>query len=143
MIKKFKRGKIYARFKDNIWEADLAGMRSFSSFNRNVEYVLFLTDAFTKYAWVNPWKGKNSKTVLHGFIEIVNESKRKPNKLWLDQRKEFYNNIIQKWLDDNDILLYSTHNEAKSVVAERFKKVLKGKIYKKWQPVTPNPVLVI
>ena len=104
-------------------------MRSSSSFNRNVEYVLFLTDAFTKYTWVNPWKDKNPKTVLHGFIEIVNESKRKPNKLWLDQRKEFYNNIIQKWLDDNDILMYSTHNEAKSVVAERFKKVLKGKIY--------------
>ena len=143
MIKKFKRSKVYARFKDNIWAADLAEMRSFSSFNRNVEYVLFLTDVFTKYAWVNPWKDKNAKTVLHGFIEIVNESKRKPNKLWLDQRKEFYNNIIQKWLDDNDILMYSTHNEAKSVVAERFKKVLKGKIYKKWQPVTLNPILVI
>ena len=143
MIKKFKRGKVYARFKDNIWVADLAEMRSFSSFNRNVEYVLFLTDVFAKYAWVNPWKDKNTKIVLHGFIEIVNESKRKPNKLWLDQRKEFYNNIIQKWLDDNDILMYSTHNEAKSVVAERFKKVLKGKIYKKWQPVTLNPILVI
>ena len=143
MIKKFKRGKVYARFKDNIWAADLAEMRSFSSFNRNVEYVLFLTDVFAKYAWVNPWKDKNTKIVLHGFIEIVNESKRKPNKLWLDQRKEFYNNIIQKWLDDNDILMYSTHNEAKSVVAERFKKVLKGKIYKKWQPVTLNPILVI
>ena len=87
MIKKFKRSKVYARFKDNIWAADLAEMRSFSSFNRNVEYVLFLTDVFTKYAWVNPWKDKNAKTVLHGFIEIVNESKRKPNKLWLDQRK--------------------------------------------------------
>ena len=46
-------------------------------------------------------------------------------------------------LDDNDILMYSTHNEAKSVVTERFKKVLKGKIYKKWQPVTLNPILVI
>ena len=44
MIKKFKRSKVYARFKDNIWAADLAEMRSFSSFNRNVEYVLFLTD---------------------------------------------------------------------------------------------------
>ena len=37
---------------------------------------------------------------------------------------------MQKWLDDNNILMYSTHNEGKSVVAERFLKILKGKIYK-------------
>ena len=37
---------------------------------------------------------------------------------------------MQKWLDDNNILMYSTHNEGKSVVAERFIKILKGKIYK-------------
>ena len=38
---------------------------------------------------------------------------------------------MQKWLDDNDILMYSTHNEGKSVVAERFIRTLKGRIYKK------------
>ena len=38
---------------------------------------------------------------------------------------------MQKWLDDNDILIYFTHNESKSVVAERFIKTLKRKIYKK------------
>ena len=45
-------------------------------------------------------------------------------------RKEFYNSPMQKWLDDNDILMYSTHNEGKSVVAERFIKILRTKIYK-------------
>ena len=38
--------------------------------------------------------------------------------------------LCQKWLDDNDILMYSTHNEGKSVVAERFIKILRTKIYK-------------
>ena len=38
---------------------------------------------------------------------------------------------LQKWLDDNDIVRYSTHNKGRSVVAERFIKTLKGKIYKK------------
>ena len=74
---------------------------------------------------------KAKRVVLHGFIEIVNESKCKPNKLWFDEGREFYNNPMQKWLDDNDILMYSTYNEGKSVIAERFIKTLKSKIYKK------------
>ena len=60
----------------------------------------------------NLWKIK-SKAVLHSFIEIINESKRKPNKSWVDQEKEFNNNFMQKWLDNNYILNYSSHNEGK------------------------------
>ena len=41
-------------------------------------------------------------------MEIVNESNRKPNKLRVDQRREFYK-LMQKWLENNDILMYSTH----------------------------------
>ena len=76
-------------------------------------------------------KDKKAKTGLHGFIETINESKRKPIELWVDQRREFYNSPLQKWLDSNDILMHSTHNEGKSIVAERFIRTLKGKIYKK------------
>ena len=84
----------------------------------------------TKYVWVKPLKDKKVTTVLSSFIEIVKDSKHKPNKLWADQGREFYNTLMQKWLDDNDILIYSTHNEGKSVVADWFKKTLKSKIYK-------------
>ena len=38
---------------------------------------------------------------------------------------------MQKWLNDNDILIYLIYHEGKSVVAERFIKTLKDKIYKK------------
>ena len=55
-------------------------------------------------------------------------------------RKEFYN-IMQKWLDDNKILMYSNHNKSKSVVAETFIRTLKGKIYKKLMIV--NIIVVI
>ena len=53
---------------------------------------------------------------------------------------ELYNSFMQKFLDDNDILMYSTHNEGKSVVAERFIRALKSKIYK---DMTTNFALVI
>ena len=55
-IKKFKRRKVYARFKDNIWAADLAEMKSFSSKNKNVKYLLCVIDVFTKYTWFKPLK---------------------------------------------------------------------------------------
>ena len=60
-------------------------MGSISSFNRSVKYLLRVIDIFTKYAWVKPLKNKKAKTVLHGFVKIVKESNRKPNKLWVDQ----------------------------------------------------------
>ena len=95
VIKKFKRTKVYARFKDNIWAADLAEMASLSSKNKNVKYLLCVIDIFTKFAWVKPLKDKKGKTVLNAFIKIVNESNRKPNKLWVDQGREFYNKLCK------------------------------------------------
>ena len=74
-------------------------------------------------------KDKKAKTVLHGFIEIVNESKLKPNRLWVAQGNEFYKIFMQKRLEDNEFLVHSTHIESKSVVAERLIRTLKGKIY--------------
>ena len=93
-------------------------MGSLSSNNKNVEYLLCVVDVFTKYAWIKPFKDKKCKTVLNAFIEIVNESNCKPNKLWLNQRRKFYNKLMQELLDNNDILMYSTHHEGKSVIAE-------------------------
>ena len=54
----------------------------------------------------------------------------KPNKIWVDKGSEFYNNSLKKWLKDNDIEMYSVHNEGKSIAAERFVRTLKTKIYK-------------
>ena len=62
-------------------------MESLSSKNKNVKYLLWIIDVFTKYTWVKPLKDKKGKTVLNAFMEIVNESNQKPNKLWVDQRR--------------------------------------------------------
>ena len=113
-----------------------------SSKNGTVKYLLCVVDIFTKYAWVKHLADKITKTVLDHFIGLVNESKCKPNKLWVDQGREFYNNLMQKWLD-NVILMYSTHNESKSVVAERFIRALKVKIYKNRELMLVNLILVI
>ena len=106
-------------------------MGSLSSLNWSVEYLECVIDVFTINGWVKPLKDKKAKTVLHDFNKKANESKCKPNKLWADQRKEFYNSLLQIRLNDINILMYSTHNEDKSVFAESFLETLKTKIYKK------------
>ena len=82
---------------------------------------------FSKYAFVIPLKYKKGSVIVNAFQSILDNSKRKPNKTWIDQGSEFYNKSFNKWLKDNDIFMYSTHNEGKSVVAERFIRTLKNK----------------
>ena len=55
-------------------------------------------------------------------MHLINQ--RKPNKIWVDQGSEFYNNNFKKWLSDNNIIIYSTCNEGKSVVTERFIRIV-------------------
>ena len=76
------------------------------------------------------FKDKKGATTTNAFQIILKKSNRKPNKIWVDKSSEFYNNSFKKWLQGNDIEMYSTHNEGKSVVAERFIRTLKNKIYK-------------
>ena len=84
---------------------------------------------YSKYAFFISLKDKKEISVTNAFDKIIKQYKRKPNKIWVDQGSEFYNNNFKKWLSDNNIM-YSTYNEGKSVVAERFIRTLKNKLYK-------------
>ena len=58
--------------------------------------------------------------------------------MWVDKGGEIYNNSFKKWLQDNNLVMYSTHNEGESVVAARFIRVLKNKIYKYMTSISKN-----
>ena len=130
VIKKFNKRKVYLQFKDNIWGVDLADMQSLSRKNKGIKYLLCAIDLYSKYAFVIPLKDKKGISIVNAFNKIIKQCNRKPNKIWVDQGGEFYNNVFEKWLSDNDIIMYSTYNEGKSVVAERFIRTLKNKLYK-------------
>ena len=121
---------MYWQFKDNIWGVDLADMQSLSKKNKGIKYLLCAIDLYSKYAFVIPLKDKKGISITNGFNKVIKQFKRKPNKIWVDQGSEFYNRVFKKWLSDNDIIMYSTFNEGKSVVAERFIRTLKNKLYK-------------
>ena len=100
--------------------------------------MLCVIDIFSKYGWVVPLKDKKGASIDNAFQKILKKSDRKPNKIWVDKGSEFYNSSFKKWLKDNDIEMYSIHNEGKSVVAERFIRTLKTKIYKYMTSVSKN-----
>ena len=138
IIRKFKKRKVYSAFKDNIWSADLADMQLLSKYNKGIRFLLCVIDIFSKYAWVVPLKDKKAISIVKAFQSILKQSNRKPNKIWVDKGSEFYNAYLKKWLRDKDIVMHSTHNEGKSVVAERFIKTLKSKIYKYMTLISKN-----
>ena len=127
IIRKFKKRKVYSGFKDNIWGADLADMQLIITFNKVINYLLCVIDTFTKYAWAIPLKDKKGVSIVDAFQKILDDSNRKPNKIWVDKGSEVYNSFFKKWLKDNDIEMYSIHNEGNSVIAERFIRTLKTK----------------
>ena len=118
------------QFKDNIWGVDLAEMQSLSRKNKGIKYLLCAIDLYSKYAFVIPLKDKKGISIVNAFNKIIKQSERKPNKISVDQGGEFCNNVFKKWLSDNDVIMYSTYNEGKSVVAERFIRTLKNILYK-------------
>ena len=83
-------------------------------------------------------KDEEGVSIVNAFQSILNRSKRKPNKIWVDKGSEFYNDCFKKWLQDNDTVMNSTHNEGKSVVAERFIRTLKNKISKYMTSISKN-----
>ena len=138
IIRKFNKRKMHSSFKDNIWGVDLADMQLLSKFNKGFRFLLCIIDIFSKYAWVVALKDKKSISIVNGFQKIINDSKRKPCKIWVDKESEFYNISFKKWLRDNNIKMYSTNNEGKSVIAERFIRTLKNKIYKYMTSISKN-----
>ena len=128
IVRKFKKRKVYSYFKDNIWGVDLADMQSLSKYNKGIKYLLCAIDLFSKYAWVIPIKDKKGTSIVNAFKKILSDStelhsNRKPNKIWVDQGSEFYNKSFKDFLKINNIEIYSTCNEGKSV-ANDFKKNL-------------------
>ena len=130
VIKKFNKRKVYSQFRDNVWGVDLTDTQSLSKKHKGIKYLLWAIDLFSKYGFVVSLEDKKGISIVNAFNKIIKQSNRKPNKIWVDQGSEFYNRVFKKWLSENDIIMYSTFNEGKSVVAERFIRTLKNKLYK-------------
>ena len=102
-------------------------MHSLSKYDKRIKYLLCAIDLFNKYVWVIPIKVKKGTSIVNACKKILNDSNRKPNKIWVDQGSEFYDKSFKDFLKIKNIEMCSTYNEGKSVVAERFIRTLKNK----------------
>ena len=78
------------------------------------KYLLCAIDLFSKYARVIPIKDKKGTSIVNAFKKVISKG-CKPNKIWVDQGSEFYNKYFKDFLEINNIEMYSTYNEGKSV----------------------------
>jgi transposase InsO family protein len=100
-------------------------MQHYDKFNDGYKYLLTVIDVFSKYAWVRPLRSKSGNDVASAFKDIMDGGKRSPRLVWSDKGKEFYNKNVESL-----VTLYSTENEEKSCVVERFNRTLKGIMFK-------------
>ena len=125
----FKKRIVISKGIDEIWALDLVEMQQFSKWNKGYKYLLMIIDIFSKCGWIVPLRDKKGETVAEAFKTIF-KAARKPQFLWTDKGKEFYNEHLKELLDKNRITLYSTENEEKSSVVERWNRTMKNKMWK-------------
>jgi len=135
---RFERRKVFSPSVDHIWAADLVDMKAFSNFNSAVKYLLMVIDDYSRYGWIEPLITKDSKSAANAFKSIF-KSNRKPEKHWVDSGTEFYNSEVKKLSMD----LFSTNNEEKSVIVERWNRTIKERVFKYFTSNSTNKYIGI
>jgi len=126
-IKTFPRRKIVSLFKDDLWQADLIDMQSYSRTNKGFKFILIIIDTYTKYVWTVPLKNKSSKEVTQGMLIIFTNNH--PKLLQTDNSREFYNKPFQDLMKKYNVKHYSTYSSIKAGIVERVIRTIKNKIY--------------
>ena len=123
----FPRRHIYSPAVDDTWTADLAHMQKYAIANKGYQYILVVLDVFSRYAWARPLKNKTGIEVAKAFADIF-KGGRICKRLWCDRGTEFLNITVNRLLQQHNIKIYSTYNEPKASIAERFIRTLRKKI---------------
>jgi hypothetical protein len=128
VIKSFPKRRVYVNSIDQTWAVDLIDIQQYSKQNKHYKYLLAVIDIFSKYGWLIPLKNKTGLTVSEELKNLFKQ--RKPMYIWSDKGSEFYNRQVKELFKNNNIKLYSTENEEKSSVVERWIGTMKQHMYK-------------
>lgn len=136
--KKFAKLKVRVPHKDHTWSMDLVDMTLWADHNDGYKFILNIIDIWTRYAWSVPLKKKAAKDVLDAFKKVIVDSGRLPEKIWVDEGTEFYNQQMTRYLAANDIVRYSTHGQHKACMVERLNRTLKTKMWREFTEFQTN-----
>lgn len=126
--KRIKRNKILVSGLDDQWESDLIDVQSIAKYNSNYKYLLTCIDSLSKFAFVIPLKDKSGESITSAFKKIFKT--RQPRKLRTDMGKEYLNRKFQAFLKDKGIIFFTSKNETKAAIVERFNQTLKNKMWR-------------
>ncbi|XP_048509731.1 uncharacterized protein LOC125500592 [Athalia rosae] len=127
--RRFPRAHYSVQNVDDLWEADLADLRSLKQYNDGYNYLLVVIDVLSKFAWVRALKGKTAGTVAKVFEDLLESTERRPMHLQTDKGKEFVGAQFQKMLAGRNVRHRVTRNpDVKASVAERFNRTLKERM---------------
>ena len=127
--RRYKRSRVIVPGIDAQFQADLVDLQNLSRYNKGYKYLLTCIDIFSKFAFVLPLTTKQGQELVKSFQKILSTG-RKPTNLQTDQGTEFLNRVLQKFLRDNSIDIFTVNSGLKASVVERFNGVFKNKMYK-------------
>ena len=120
--------KVQVPYKDHTHASDLAVMPKKSK--EGYKYILVVIDLYTRYGWAIPMIDKRQETLAESFEIYFHKDNRIPEYLWFDREAGITSKYFKKFASDNNIHIYHTYNEGKSVFAERFILTLKNMMWK-------------
>ena len=124
VMKKFQIIQLQTHYKDECWSIDLIDRSNLTKYNKNYEFIFTIIDNHAKFAWVIPPKDNTGQSTTTAFRKLIEKEMRKPQKVWSDKGKEFYNKTFLDFLKEQNIQIYSTNSDLKVVFVERFNRTL-------------------
>ena len=120
--RRFEKRHVFAKQIDDIWATDLVDMSLFSKYNKGYKFLLTVINVYSKYGWIIPLKNKTGNEVASALVKLFKIAV--PSRLWADKGTEYYNQHVRRVLEANNVTLYSTANEEKSSIAERWNRTM-------------------
>ena len=124
---KFPTNRVIVYGMNAQFQADLVDVRNLKRYNDGYQYILTCIDVFSKYAWAIALKQKRGVDITQAFEKIFSE--RLPKALQTDAGTEFKNTTFQKFLKDRHVRFFTTFNNTKASVVERFNRTLRNKMW--------------
>lgn len=129
--RRFPRNKYVLSNFNELWQADLSDMRTYSEYNDGYNYILCVIDVFSKYAYARAIIKKNSTTIKSCFENIFNEAEATPRHIQSDKGTEFVSKDVRQYFKSKNVNYYTTNNpDIKASIVERFQRTLKMKMWR-------------
>jgi hypothetical protein len=130
VLRNFQRSRVLVSGIDDQWEADLADLQDYADENDDYKYLLFVIDVFSRHAWVEPLKSKQSKNIVAAFENVLERSQRHPQRLRTDAATDFTSKKFQDLMKKEKINHFVTHSEKQANYVERLIQTIKRRLFR-------------